>query len=114
LAAGIRVPVAIGDFLMLDILRRSNGGGVTVSDAEILESMADIARSEGLVVSPEGAATLAAVAKMRDSGAIGAEDRVLCFNTGTGLKYPEVIPGEFPVLRIKKAGDLEEFFAHLE
>jgi threonine synthase len=111
MAAGIRVPVAIGDFIMLDILRRSGGTGVTVTDDEILSWMTEIAAAEGLVACPEGAATLAAVAKLRDAGRIADHDRVLCFNTGTGLKYPECITGQYPVLRIKSAADLENFFA---
>lgn len=114
LAAGIRVPAAIGDFIMLDILRRSQGTGVTVTDEEILESMSEIARQEGLVASPEGAATLAAVSKLCAAGKIHPDERVLCFNTGTGLKYPECIAGEYPVLRIKTADDLDLFFSHLE
>jgi threonine synthase len=111
LAAGIRVPVAIGDFIMLDILRRSGGTGVTVTDDEIMAWMAEIASCEGLVACPEGAATLAAVAKLRAEGRIAEQDRVLCFNTGAGIKYPECMPGGYPILRMKTAADLENFFA---
>jgi len=113
LASGMRVPIAIGDFIMLDILRRSGGAGITVTDEEIVEAMSLIARQEGLVASPEGAATLAAVEKLRASGRIGGEDRVLCFNTGAGQKYPETIPGDYPLLSLKSPEDLERFFAQL-
>jgi threonine synthase len=113
LASGMRVPIAIGDFIMLDILRRSAGSGITVTDEEIMDAMARIARLEGLVASPEGAATLAAVEKLRAAGRIGSEDRVLCFNTGAGQKYPETIPGDCPLLSLKSPGDLERFFAQL-
>jgi threonine synthase len=113
LASGMRVPIAIGDFLMLDILRASGGTGVTVTDEEIVAAMSDIARQEGLVASPEGAATVAAVAKMREAGQIGTGDRVLCFNTGAGQKYPETIPGDFPLLSVKTSGELDDFFSRL-
>jgi threonine synthase len=113
LASGMRVPVAIGDFIMLDILRRSGGTGVTVTDDEILTAMADVARNEGLVAAPEGAATLAAVEKLRAGGQIGADDCVLCFNTGAGQKYPETIPGDYALISVKSPDDLDRFFAQL-
>ena len=87
-AAGIRVPQAVGDFLILDAVRASNGFGITVSDAEILGAVDQVGREEGLLLCPEGGATFAAYAKARADGRVAAEDRVLLFNCATGLKYP--------------------------
>lgn len=113
LASGMRVPIAIGDFIMLDILRRSGGEGITVTDEEIVKAMSEVARQEGLVAAPEGAATLAAVEKLRSAGRIGEKDRVVCFNTGAGQKYPETIPGDYPLVRVKSPEDMDRFFAQL-
>jgi threonine synthase len=87
-AAGIRVPAAIGDFLILDAVRNSGGFATAVDDADILQLQADIARHEGLLLCPEGAATAAALVKEIGSGRIHPSERVLLFNCATGLKYP--------------------------
>lgn len=86
-AAGLRVPKAIGDFLMLDILRRSGGTAVSVSDAELTAAVREIGATEGLFAAPEGAACLPALKKLLEQGKIGREERVVLFNTGSGLKY---------------------------
>ena len=86
-AAGIRVPAAIGDFLMLQILRATGGTAVSVSDAEIAAAMRELGEREGLFACPEGAATLAALRRLLAGGVVGAEERIVLFNTGTGLKY---------------------------
>jgi len=91
LAPGIRVPAAIADYLMLDILRASRGTGVTVSDTEILEAIYEIARAEGIFAAPEGAATYAGYKKLIADGFLKPEDRVVLFNTGSGLKTPELV-----------------------
>ena len=91
-AAGLRVPKAIGDFIMLDILRRSQGTAVSVSDAEMLTDVRQAGEKEGLVMAPEGAATLSALRKLRRSGIVHPEDEVVLFNTGTGLKYLHLFP----------------------
>lgn len=88
-AAGLRVPKAVGDFLMLDILRRSRGGAVAVSDAELLEAVKEFGASEGVFAAPEGAACLPALRRLLGQGVIKASDRVVLFNTGSGLKYLE-------------------------
>lgn len=88
IAAGIRVPVALGDFLILRALRQSDGFATAVSDAEILAQQAEIARQDGILLCPEGAATAAALAKERASGRIGSNESVVLFNCATGLKYP--------------------------
>ncbi len=86
-AAGLRVPKAIGDFLMLDILRRSQGAALAVSDAEMLADLRWAGEKEGLLMAPEGAATLSALKKLCASGFVQAHDKVVLFNTATGLKY---------------------------
>lgn len=91
IAAGLRVPSAIADFLMLKVLRESRGTAVAVSDDEILRAMREMASAEGIVACPEGAATLAAAKRLKDDGMIGADERVVLFNTGSGLKYPEAM-----------------------
>ena len=87
-AAGIRVPAAIGDFLILAAIRESDGFATAVSDKDILDTQARIARHEGLLLCPEGAATAAALIKEVHSGRIGVNDKVILFNCATGLKYP--------------------------
>ena len=87
-ASGLRVPKAIGDFLMLKILRDSGGGAVAVSDEEMIEMTRQIGAAEGLFVAPEGAACFAALGKLRDK--ISPEERVVIFNTGAGVKYLEL------------------------
>ncbi len=87
-AAGIRVPAAIGDFLILDAVRESGGFAVAVSDGAILAAQKECARREGILLCPEGAATLAALKQEVAGGRIGSEERVVLFNCATGLKYP--------------------------
>jgi threonine synthase len=90
-AAGLRVPKPYADYLILDILRKSAGTAIAVSDAEILDAARRWARVEGVFASPEGAASLAAYRKLRSTGSFQPEDRVVLFNTGTGLKYLDVL-----------------------
>jgi len=89
-AAGLRVPSAIGDFLMLRLLRESGGTAVAVSDPALIEAGMRMSRLEGIFACPEGGATLAALERLLDNGLISPDDRVVLFNTGTGLKYPLV------------------------
>jgi threonine synthase len=88
-AAGIRVPVALGDFLMLRALRESNGAAVAVSDRELLEGVRRLAKTEGLFACPEGGATVAALRHLIEQGWIAKAERVVLFNTGSGFKYLE-------------------------
>ncbi len=90
-AAGIRVPSAIGDYLILDAVRESGGGALSVSDAELLERMGVVARSEGMFICPEGAATVAALEKLLAAGQLDGDARILLLNTGSGLKYLELV-----------------------
>jgi threonine synthase len=76
---------------VLDILKRSHGTGVAVSDVEIKDSVRHWARIEGIFAAPEGAASLSAYRKLRSSGFLSEADKVVLFNTGTGLKYLDVI-----------------------
>ena len=98
MASGMRVPAAVGDFLMLRALRESGGTALTVSDEEIDAGTRLIGRTEGLFVCPEGGAVVAALRKLLARGWIGPDERVVLFNTGTGLKYPECFPVDLPVL----------------
>ncbi|UCF64765.1 MAG: threonine synthase [bacterium] len=86
-ADGLRVPAAIGDFLILNILEKSHGVALAVSDEEMMEAARIIGKYEGLFVSPETGATLAAFMKLRERGWIKENSRVVLFNTGSGYKY---------------------------
>jgi threonine synthase len=87
IASGLRVPKAIGDFLILKILRQSNGGAVAVDDQEMIRGVRDVGSTEGLFVAPEGAACFAALKSLRRAGKIDIGERVVIFNTGSGIKY---------------------------
>ena len=87
-AAGIRVPVAVGDFLILRAVRDSGGFAVAVSDAAIAEAWREVAHREGLLLCPEGAATYAAYKRAVADGRIGPGERAVLFNCASGLKYP--------------------------
>ncbi len=87
IASGLRVPKAIGDFLILKILRQSNGGAVAVGDREMIRVVRDVGSTEGLFVAPEGAACFAALKSLRHAGKIDIGERVVIFNTGSGIKY---------------------------
>lgn len=88
IAAGIRVPAAVGDFLILDAVRESGGFAVAVSDAAIRTAHQECARTEGILLCPEGAATLAALKQELKTGRIKRNEKVVLFNCATGLKYP--------------------------
>ena len=87
-AAGIRVPVAVGDFLILQAVRDSGGFAIAVSDEAILAARDDVAREEGMLLCPEGAATYAAYTAALADGRVKSDERVVLFNCATGLKYP--------------------------
>jgi threonine synthase len=88
-ASGLRVPKAIGDFLMLDALRRSGGGAVAVSDADMISATREVGAAEGIFPAPEGAACYAALKQLLAAGRVQPSESVVLFNTGTGLKYLE-------------------------
>ena len=88
IASGIRVPQAIGDFLILRAVRESNGFAIAVSDEAITAGLDEVARTEGFLMCPEGAATYAAYKQSLADGRIGRNERAVLFNCATGLKYP--------------------------
>ncbi len=98
-ASGLRVPAAIGDYLVLDAVRASGGTALAVGDDAMVADMRALAREEGISAAPEGAATLAALRVLLDGGVLGRDDRIVLFNTGAAWKYGELLPlPELPVL----------------
>lgn len=97
-AGGIRVPKALGDFLVLRAVRETGGTAIAVDDADTLQAMKELAELDGALICPEGAATYAAAKALRASGYLQETDRVVLLNTGTGLKYPDTIDADIPVL----------------
>ena len=91
MAAGLRVPAAIGDYVVLEAVRESGGTAITVSDNEMIAGVHKLARMAGIYAAPEGGATLAALEKLLASGAVGRDERVLLLNTGAALKYIDVL-----------------------
>jgi threonine synthase len=88
-AAGLRVPRAIGDFLILDAVRESGGTAIAVADSELIAGARELARTEGIFAAPEGGACVPALRRLLQTGAVRPEERVVIFNTGSGVKYPE-------------------------
>ena len=88
-ASGLRVPKAVGDFLMLKILRDSGGGALAVEDEEMIRITREVGAAEGLFVAPEGAACFSALKSLVAAGSIRQDERVVIFNTGSGIKYLE-------------------------
>lgn len=88
-AAGLRVPRAIGDFVMMDLLRESGGAAIAVSDQELISDALLMGKMTGISACPEGGATVSALRKLRVLGRIDPSDRVVLFNTGSGTKYQE-------------------------
>jgi threonine synthase len=87
-AAGIRVPAAVGDFLMLRAIRESNGFAIAVDDDAILAARDEVASVEGLLMCPEGAATYAAYKAALANGRVSADESAVLFNCAIGVKYP--------------------------
>ena len=90
-ASGLRVPGAIGDFLILEAIRKSNGTAIAVTEDEIVHGSHDMAKHEGIFPAPEGGAALAAFYKLKKTGFISESDSVVIFNTGSGYKYLEAL-----------------------
>src|SRR5438105_6285380 len=88
-ASGLRVPKAIGDFLILDALRASGGTAIAVTDEELIDATKEIGSAEGIFCAPEGAACLPALKKMLSDGSVKPNEGVVLFNTGSGVKYIE-------------------------
>jgi threonine synthase len=94
IASGLRVPRAIGDFLMLRVLRHSGGSALAVSDQAMIAAAREIGSTEGIFCAPEGAACLPALRRLLEEGKVTPDDRVVLFNTGAGVKYLEVFTGQ--------------------
>ena len=99
IAFGLTVPKALGDFLVLEAIYDTEGCAVAVEDDEIIQAQGMLAVHEGVFVCPEGAATLSAVIRLVRNGWIRPDEKVVLLNTGTGLKYPETVKIEPPVLQ---------------
>jgi threonine synthase len=89
-AAGLRVPKAIGDFLILDAIRESGGTAISVTDEELVEGARELARTEGIFAAPEGGACVPALRKLLARGDVKPDEKVVLFNTGSGIKYLDV------------------------
>jgi len=94
IASGLRVPKAIGDFLILKTLRQSNGGAIAIDDQAMLRVTREVGSSEGLFVAPEAAACFAALKSLRSTAKIRSGERVVIFNTGSGIKYLDCYPDQ--------------------
>lgn len=94
-ASGLRVPKALGDFLVLSSIRESGGAAVAISDQAMIDGGLQLARCEGIFPAPEGGACVAAMKSLLGSGYLSAEDRIVLFNTGSGLKYLEAYSTRF-------------------
>jgi threonine synthase len=109
-ASGLRVPKPLGDFLILDILRKSNGTAIAVSDRDLVDAGFELASEDGLFIAPEGAACVRALEKLIQSGVIGREagreETVVIYNTGSGLKYLEAYSTRFQRMVAGDAGKL--------
>ena len=98
-ASGLRVPSAIGDYLILDAIRASGGTALAVSDEAMVADMEVLAREEGISAAPEGAATLSALRLLLDRGLLQRDEPIVLFNTGAAWKYGELqSPPDLPVL----------------
>jgi len=95
-ADGLRVPRAIGDFLILRAIRESGGTAIAVGDQDMIDGMLELGSTEGISAAPEGGATLAAVRRLIAAGTIKRSESVVLFNTGGALKYLEVIRNRQP------------------
>lgn len=90
-ASGLRVPKAVGDFIMLDLIRASGGTAIAVSDSEMISCANEISSKTGIFAAPEGGATLAAYRRLIETGFLSADETVVLFNTGSGIKYLEAL-----------------------
>jgi threonine synthase len=105
IASGLRVPMAVGDFMMLDAIRESGGCAMSGAETRIVEWMRKAASLEGVSLCPESAVCLDVLARMRAEGEVAADDEVVVFNTGASQKYPEAVPLDLPRLPKEGPGD---------
>lgn len=97
IASGLRVPAAVGDFLMLDILRRSHGTAITLSDSELMQGVEELARCQGIHGAPEGGAVWRAAVQLLNTGWIRSDETVVLFNTGAAVKYNHLLRCDHPI-----------------
>ena len=98
-ASGLRVPAAVGDFIMLRVLRESHGTALTISDADLLDGVREFATQQGIYACPEGGAVWKAAQHLLKTGWLKPDEKIVLFNTGSGLKYNHLFPvGGLPVL----------------
>lgn len=102
-AFGINVPKALGDFLVLEAIYETSGCAIAIDDDTILSEQQLIAQKEGAFICPEGAATFAAIRKLRENGWIKSHESVIGLNTGMGIKYPETVEVDAPLVEKEKA-----------
>jgi threonine synthase len=95
-ASGLRVPKPLGDFLVLDAVRASGGTAIAVSDEAMMQAGVDLAARDGIFAAPEGTACMAALERLLDSGFLKPEEKIVIYNTGSGLKYLEAYSSLFP------------------
>jgi threonine synthase len=95
-ASGLRVPKPLGDFLILNAVRESGGTAIAVSDTELLDAGVQLAAEEGLFIAPEGAACVSALDKLLTNGFLKRDEKIVIYNTGSGLKYLEAYAARFP------------------
>ncbi|HJZ86298.1 MAG TPA: threonine synthase [Polyangia bacterium] len=110
IAPGIRVPVAVGDYLILDAIRASGGTAISVDDRDILAAVAEVARLEGIYGSPEAGATAAACRVLARRGLVKPDERVVLLFCGSGLLHTELVRGDYPVLDPRDP-KLERYFS---
>lgn len=110
-ASGLRVPVAVGDFLMLRAIRESRGTAVAIGDQELLEGTRELCRYQGISACPEGGAVWRACQLLRKQGWLRPEELIVLFNTGSGVKYNHLTPvGTLPVLNPGNPRELDALF----
>jgi threonine synthase len=97
-ASGLRVPKPLGDALVLQALRESGGTAISISDSEMIDAALLLARDEGIFAAPEGGACIAAVPHLLRSGFLDADEKIVVYNTGSGLKYLEAFSVRIPRL----------------
>ena len=97
-ASGLRVPKPLGDYIILKVLRESGGTAVAVTDEEMVQAQREMAEAQGILAAPEGAATWAGLKKLKVQGWVTGRERILLYNTGSGVLYPELLPVDAPVL----------------
>jgi threonine synthase len=95
-ASGLRVPKPLGDFLVLNAVRESGGTAIAVSDADLIDAGIRLAEEEGIFAAPEGAACVAAAERLLHEGFLKKADKIVIYNTGSGLKYLEAYSTRFP------------------